>query len=222
MYATPPRKEFVDPVLIESIGAWLNSALTAKVTDQALLAQIVKGAKDADVRTTAISLLNDQEFLARLATSNAGSDDEFRAAAVARLNDQVLLGKLAIEDTNHAVRTAAIEKLEDQDLLAKIAVEERDEDIREAAARKVKSPAVLDRVGAWLSPERTSRVTDQALLARIATEAKDEQVRGAATDALTDQAALEKVAVSDTSQSNRAIAAGADRSGAPGQNRDAG
>ena len=134
------KKRVVEPVLIESIGAWIDSALTAKVTDQALLAQIVKGAKDADVRTTAIGLLNDQEFLARLATSSAGSDDEIRAAAVARLNDQVLLGKLAIEDKNHAVRTAAIEKLEDQDLLAKIAVEEPDEDIREAAARRVEKP----------------------------------------------------------------------------------
>ncbi len=202
------KKEFVDPALIESIGAWLNSGLTVKVTDQALLAQIVKGAKDADVRTTAVSLLNDQEFLARLATSSAGSDNRIRAAAVARLNDQGLLRKLAIEDKDHDVRAAAIEKLEDQDLIAKIAIEEPDEDLRHFAAGRVKSPAVLDRVGAWLVPERASRVTDQALLARIATEAKDEQVRGAATGALTDQAVLEKVALSDTSQNNRAIAAG--------------
>jgi hypothetical protein len=168
-------------------------------------------------------LADDQDLLARLATSDA--DGDTRRAAVERLAEQSALYQVATADRDRDVRRAAVERLVDQSALAEIATTDPDRDVRDAAVEKLSDQSALVRVvmssgyckaqsqyvrtcDASARVAAVHKLTDQDALSRIATaDGELLAVRLAAVKALTDDSLLAHVAATASDSSVRREAA---------------
>jgi ankyrin repeat protein len=108
------------------------------------LAQLAESDNDPVVRTDAVSFLEDQTVLAKVALGDAAAD--VRSSAVAKLTDQGTLTRVAVHDADPNVRGSAVASLTDQGTLATIAVEDDDENVRYAAAGKIRDMSILGSV----------------------------------------------------------------------------
>jgi hypothetical protein len=172
----------------------------AKLTDQAVLAQVALEAESWPVRAAAAGKLTDQAVLAQVALEDESWP--VRAAAAGKLTDQAVLGKLAMKDKDGEVRRTAVEHLTDQAVLAQVALETKDGDVRAAALWKLADQAVLAKVATENQDGRVrsaavERLTDQALLAKVATESKWLEIRLTAIGNVTDQVLLRQWAERD-------------------------
>jgi hypothetical protein len=162
----------------------VREAAVAKLTDQALLAQIAQTDSSGVVRDTAVEKLEDQALLAQVAKTD--SDAEVRVRAVTRLTDQALLAQVAKTANDAEVRRLALINLTDQAVLAQVAGTDTDAGMRRAAV------AIL---------------TDQAALAQVAKTDSDAGVRRAAVEKLTDHVAISEILKTDRDSEVRKRAA---------------
>lgn len=181
-------------------GGW-QSALK-KVTDQVMLARVVRESKNPAASGAALEKLTDQNLLTGIAAEADGVYPSMGIAAAGRVTDQSLLGRIAAAARHPLIRQAAAEKLVDQTQLAGIAIADENPKVRRVAL---------------------GRMDDSTLLARIAADAKTPADRGAArvkiasnavpaaipgtdeslpmdetiVNAMTDQASLARIAVTE-------------------------
>jgi|GEM_PF-1739308 len=167
---------------------------------QKKLAGVAKN--DKDVRRIAVEKLTDQKVLADF-DKNA-KDRQVRYAAVEKITKQKVLADIAKNDKDSAgVRMTAVEKLIDQNLLADIVKNAKDRQVRHAAVEKITEQDVLadiaknDKDSAGVRMTAVEKLTDQNLLADIAKNAKDRQVRHAAVEKITEQDVLADIAKND-------------------------
>jgi hypothetical protein len=130
------------------------------VTDQALLAEIARIAKEPDVRRRAVNemarrltlegtpwdgkppdpqvtarKLAGQAAFARIAKTD--SDPRVRQAAVYPIRDQAVLAEVARTDVSPLVRVTAVQRLRGQELLAEVVKTDQDAGVRLAAVRNI-------------------------------------------------------------------------------------
>jgi len=161
------------------------------ITDQAVLAEIVRTDESIPVRLAAVKALTDQAVLADIA-----KNDEYygvRAMAEIRLmKDQAALAEFArsgnvfpfLLDTKD-YQVAAIEMITDQKILADI-------------GRSNTFPITID-----VQKAAVKKITDQRILEEIVKTATDEKPILAAIERITNQAMLEKIANNAEDIANR-------------------
>jgi len=113
----------------------VRQAAIRRLTDQAVLVEIVRNTKDGWFFRSAIGRLTDQKVLAEIAMKEENALGDY--TAVRRLHDQALLAEVVKGGTDKGVRWAAVRKLTDKALLAEIAKDEKDEDLRKAATTRL-------------------------------------------------------------------------------------
>lgn len=208
------RKRLTEAEL-EILRPFADPLETHKVTDQALLARIVREAKNSQVRHAAATRLLDRNLLAWVAMND--EVPTVRTVAVRQMIemknpvrnpshvysyppiDQRLLARIAREDEDISVRGAAIKGLTDQAMLAHIAMTDEYVNNRRDALRRLTDPVLRNRVENWLIPEKTEAVSDPQLLERIALESISDSVREVAAGKIDDQNLLARIALTDSS-----------------------
>ncbi|MDR2981419.1 MAG: hypothetical protein LBV12_04140 [Puniceicoccales bacterium] len=186
-----------------------QSAALDKLTDERLLADVIKGIepqKDQLVTATRLEKVTDPQLLASLAREALSVN--VRVDAAVRLGDQALLEDIARSNAGGNIRQKAIAKLDNQTVLADVAQNDRDEDVRLEATRRVTDQTLLagiaqnEKTARPVRVEAIARLDDQRILATIAgTAGKDlaerrslESLRLKALTRLTDPQALIAVA----------------------------
>ena len=192
-----------------------------KLTNQVVLAEIVKADSDFDVHRAAIETLTDQVAIAEVLKTEIVKAREHEerwvlGGALKKLTDQNLLADVAKNAAASPIRTAAIEKVTNQDVLADIAETDKDSKVRATALAKVdESHPVKQKVKQEMQQkidadflktyegDRSTcetvfaRVTNQDLLADIAKNAVRASIRTAAVEMVADQNVLAKIAKTD-------------------------
>jgi hypothetical protein len=114
------------------------------MTDQTLLAQLVKTANNPLVRAAAALRLTDRRQASELAKSNP----EAGAAVVEALSDETLLADIARGATGADVRRLAVNKLTDQRTLGEIAKADGTWKVRLTAVKRLTDDGALAAIGA--------------------------------------------------------------------------
>ena len=153
----------------------VKSAPTEQECENILRSNLEKSLKDPDykVRLSAVQQLTDQELLASILKTEVHG--AVREAAVCRLSIQDVLTDVAQNDKFTNVRRAAIGKITDKKILADIAKNEKENEliIKEALERLHSEDVIIDvaknRVCHWQTfGNAVRRVTNQHTLACIA------------------------------------------------------
>jgi len=184
-------------------------AAANKLTDQVLLADVVKKAKDNQVRKIILNKLDKQhqELFAQIAKTD--SDKLVRIISCEKLSDQMLLADLAKNAKDTEIRQIAIEKMNEwhQILYCEIAKDyASDDSLREAAMRKLTNQDLILEIAKnakyglrHLAIEKLDRLQHQTLFSEIAKNDRDEKVRKSAIKKLSDQSLLADIAQNDAS-----------------------
>ena len=139
-----------------------------KLTNQNLLADVARNAKNNDVRIYAVEKLTNQNLLADIAKNDKNSFICLKAAE--KLEDEQLAQSIFADIAKNAEDKYdcinAIQKLTEQNVLADIAINNKNPSVRETAVEKL---------------------TDQVLLTDVAKTSKDSYVRLKATERLEDK-----------------------------------
>jgi len=189
----------------------------SEASEQARLGRIARTDMDYRVREAAVKKVTDQAVLAEIVRAGArySPDSKFRGvrlAAVKKLTDQAVLAEVAKTDGGSDVRFAAVEGLTDRPVLEEIARTDEDYRVSSAAARKLTDAAVLAEIArtgknSTLRLALVKQLTDHAALAEIARTDEDYRVRKAAAEKLTDQDVLAEIARNDADLAVRSAAA---------------
>ncbi len=183
-------------------------AAVQQLTDQVLIGEVAKNAKDSNMRLIAVLKLTDQPALVSVAKDIY---EEASVAAVERLSNQASLAEVAEDAKHNKVRMIAAERLTDQALAQRVFFELARQfpvinGVDLAALQKLTDQMLLANVAMTATPEKirrlaVERLTDQAILAGLAKTAKDVTVRRLAAEAVTDQAVLAGLAKADIDDS---------------------
>ena len=191
-------------------------AAANRLTDQELLADVVKKAKDNQVRRVTLNMLDKQhqELFAQIARND--DDKSVRIIATDKLTDQMLLADLAKNAKDSDIRQAAIEKMNEwhQILYIEIAKDYRANDtLRETAVRKLTNQDLILEIAKnakygfrHVAIEKLERLQHQTMFSDIAKNDQDENVRKSAIKKLNDQTLLADIAKNDESADIRMIA----------------
>jgi len=194
--------------IVKSDSARVRGTAVPKLTNQMLLAEIAKTDSDILVRQKATLILNDQAALAEIAQND--TNEWVRATATSKLADQAILTEIARIDNSYDVRHKALSRL-DQALLVEIAKNDKDPVLRTMAVSKLNNQVVLadfakNDENEWARGTAVSKLTDQVLLAQIAKNDKKAHVRIQATSKLEDQRILAGIVKNDEDKSVRVAA----------------
>ena len=177
----------------------------AKITDQELLAGIVKQDQDTDVQAKAVERITDEHMLADIAKTRYEGDEktwrswDVRQEAAKKIHDPALLKDVAEGASSSYVRDVAVERIFDQTALAKIATSAARGETRLAALKNLSDQAVLAQVGRTdaeplVRAAAVEKVTDQAVLTHVARADVMEGVRKAALKRISDPAVAADIA----------------------------
>jgi len=187
---------------------FVRQAAIQKVTDQDVLAWIVRNEKDPgrfgpDLRKTALERLTDQKLLADV-LKHADNLSECKKV-VESLSDQVILAEIARSAKDVHLRWAAIQKVNDRMILAGIAKKDHNYSIRRGTfkllgledSQEALCDTVLNETNYSLRDEAMAKITDPDILAGLAKNAAHDSIRKAATLKITDQSILGQIAKTD-------------------------
>ena len=187
-----------------------------KLTDQELLADVVKKAKDNSARKVSLNKLDKQhqDLFTQLAKNDG--DKSVRIIATDKITDQMLLADIAKNAKDTDIRQAAIEKMNEwhQILYVEIVKDFRaNNSLREAAMRKLTNQDLILEIAKnakyglrHVAIEKLDRMQYQALFSYISKNDHDENVRKSAVKKLTDQTLLADIAKKDESANIRIVA----------------
>ena len=126
---------------MKSKSADVSLGAIRKITDQKILAELVKNAVHYSDRTAVTEKLTNQNILMEVALRD--KEGMVRHAAVARISDQKFLADVAINDTGSSVRLAAIYGITNQSLIADVTKNAKYTDARIYAIEKVRNQKFL-------------------------------------------------------------------------------
>ena len=167
-----------------------------KLTDQALLSQLINTLTNSFVRMAAIERSTDESVLAKVASEDA--DSNIRRLAVGKIHDQALLAKVVTTASDYIVRLAAVEQIADESVLLKVALENKNSAIRKLAAGKIHDQALLSQLintstNVEVRMVAIERSTDESVLVKVASEDKDSDIQRLAVGRIHDQALLSQL-----------------------------
>ena len=139
-----------------------------KVTDQKLLLNLARTAKNRIVRKAAVERVADEDALAQIAM--ADTDADIQKCAASRITSQMLLAKVAIDGRALYIQQYAAFRLTDQPLLAKVVREAKPWEVRKTAFTKIRDPAQLSAL-ASASPDEPLRLAANVRLGKATWEA---------------------------------------------------
>jgi hypothetical protein len=113
----------------------------AGIQDEDVLAGLVEGLTDRDIKSAVVQRISDQDLLAAIACSQC--DFYVRAEALKKITDRSVLRKLALHDPDYYVRALAVNQLDDPELLAHIAANDPDYNVRGQAVLRISDETVL-------------------------------------------------------------------------------
>jgi len=168
--------------------------------DQAFVRELVNG-KDRQLHELAVPFLRDQNLLKKVA-EDVKEEEETRIKAVSALNDQDTLQRLALHGNSPGLRIAAVSRMQNVKVLEKLALKDRNPGIRIASLRFLSDQPIMARVykndsDAGVRAEAVRRMTDQPLLEKIAATEPTEEIRVCAVERLARQSALMKIFLTD-------------------------
>ena len=158
-----------------------------RITNQAVISEIVKTARNSTIRIAAVERITDATRIRDIA-ANASKMDT-REAAIKKLDDQELLAEIALTDPAWQVRVLAISKLTDTAVLRDLAKTAGPNQVRTAAIGKIDDQMVLEELARTVGPDfirmaAIQKMSNQALLGKLAREAGPDAVRVAAIQKL--------------------------------------
>jgi hypothetical protein len=188
---------------------FIKEAAIEMLADQTELSRVAMDEKEfmTDLRLKAISKLTDQVTLKRLFYN---WNTQIRSAALTKLDDQEFLFKIAMSvNEKFNLREAVIFRIKDQSLLSKIVIQIENDNLRGFAFNGITDQETLTKVllenHHFLGyPESILEdLNDQQCLSQIALESSDDKLSLAAINKLTDQILLEKISFSDREDNRR-------------------
>jgi hypothetical protein len=177
--------------------------------DVSLAAELARNDARAEVRASAIAMVQDQNALAGLART--ASDPHVRREAIKKLSDERVLADIARGDTDAEIRRAAMGRIHDEKDLAGLARDAADLEVRREAIRNLQDDADLLAIAkSDASPSlramAVDRIRDRRALADLARNGGDRTVRRAAMEHLQDEAVLADIAHNDADSDMREAA----------------
>jgi hypothetical protein len=115
-----------------------------RLTDQGVLAEVVRDSQDWVLRRFAVSMILSVEALVEIASKDP--DGDVRLEALLRLRDDGLVARVALSAAPLEAREGAVEVLSDQDILSKIAMGGDAKSVRLLAIRRLADRRLLAEV----------------------------------------------------------------------------
>ena len=180
---------------------YVRACALLSLKDQGFFKEIIGNPEYGKLRFVAAGLIDDHELLAELIT-DADSQVRIEAAGNAHLADQDLLKYTAGHDRDPEVRRKAMERVTDQAFLADALESEQDHGVRIAAAGNLTDQAYLS---AALKSEEdfltrvamVKNLTDQQALADIAKNGTDDYIQKCAIGKLDCRQTLTRIESND-------------------------
>jgi len=117
--------------------AWMSDNLSKaldivkRLKNQKTLIKVATEAPYADVRITALSMIDDQGSIENFALYD--SREDVRMAALQRLINQGVIEQVALSDNESKIREEAVRRVTSQERLKQVALCDKDEAVRRAA-----------------------------------------------------------------------------------------
>jgi len=196
----------------------VRRAAVARLSEPALLWEIVRTDKDREVRATALRRIGDREALARFAlqtddaelarvASTRAGDLQRRAVeerlSLLRVYTPGMLVSVARSDPLPEARIAAIARLEDAAALSEIAASDAPAAVRTAAVNR---QAALAKQLLEARVRALGEIQDQGELQRVATTSPEPELRRGATLRLAERDALRRILAEDAAETVRIAA----------------
>lgn len=118
--------------------------IVKKLKNQKTLIKVATEAPYADVRITALSMIDDQGSIENFALHD--SREDVRMAALQRLINQGVIEQVALSDNESKIREEAVRRVTSQERLKQVALCDKDEAIRHAAIDVIKDESMLAEV----------------------------------------------------------------------------
>lgn len=183
-------------------GSGLAEAAVARISDQALLAGIVKTNGEWSVRHAALERIKDQSLLATLARQARDALDA--AVIVGQITDRAILESLVRTGENGDLRANAAEHITNQDVLEAVVTTDPYEQARLSATINLTSQRVLAQVARSgtqrLRAAALEKLTDPAVLAQIAQDDPSPELRRSAILKVKDVPVLLRIAKNEPDQ----------------------